>query len=288
MSPTPVDPSPAVVITGTSTGIGRAATRLLDREGWRVFAGVRREQDAESLRAECSTRVFPLLLDVSDGGAIEQAAKDVAGALGGGGLAGLVNNAGIGFGGPLEFVDLDEMRRGFEVNVFGPTHVTKAFLPLLRRAKGRVVNVGSGAGKVAMPLLGPYCASKFALEALSDALRVELRRFGMHVVVIEPGFVDTPMQAKGRSDAQRMRNDLPEEARTLYDRAIEKFEANLERFGANATPPEAVARAIAAALLSPRPHTRYTVGRDAKLLTPLSRLLPDRAKDAIFGRLHDL
>lgn len=284
-STTSVDPGPPVVVTGTSTGIGHTTALLLDREGFRVFAGVRREEDAARLREEGSSRLVPLLLDVTDPAAVEQAAKQVDAALVGAGLAGLVNNAGIGFGGPLEFASLEEMRRGFEVNVFGPVSVTQAFLPLLRRARGRIVNVSSGAGKASTPLLGPYCASKFALEALSDALRVELRRFGIAVCVIEPGFIDTPMQQKGIDEVDQMEKVLPAQALSLYGDALRKLRETIERFGRNSTPPEKVAKAILDALTASRPRTRYAVGRDAKLLVPLSRILPDRAKDAIFGRL---
>ena len=285
MSQTNVNPSPAAVVTGTSTGIGRSTVRMLDREGWRVFAGVRREEDAESLRAELSARVQPLLLDVTDGESVAQAAKEVEAAVGAEGLAGLVNNAGIGFGGPLEFTDVDVMRRGFEVNVFGPVRVTQAFLPLLRPARGRVVNVSSGAGRLATPLLGPYCASKFALEALSDALRLELRSAGIHVAVVEPGFVDTPMQGKALEDVERMRAGLPEQGRAWYAEAIDRYEQNLSRFAKNAATPEAVARAVLDALIDERPSARTLVGTDAKLLAPLANLLPDRARDALLGRL---
>jgi len=289
MSSNALSANPAVLITGTSTGIGRTTTRLLDGEGWRVFAGVRRSEDADSLRDECSSRVTPLILDVTQASAIEQASKDVSEALGEAPLAAIVNNAGIGFGGPLEFIDLDEVRNGFEVNVFGLLAVTRAFLPLLRRGPaGRIVNVSSGAGKVAMPFLGPYCASKFAVEALSDAMRVELRSGGIQVSVVEPGFIDTPMQEKGHGDVERMRGTLTEDGRQRYDRGIDKFAANLDRFAKRATPPDAVARAIHEALTAKRPKTRYTVGADATLLAPLSRLLPDGAKDALLGKLHDL
>ena len=278
----------SVVVTGTSTGIGRATVRLLAREGFRVFAAVRREEDAQSLRDEGHLDLTPLRFDVTDAVAIEQAANQVEAAVGAAGLAGLVNNAGIGFGGPLEFADIDELRAGFEVNVFGPVAVTRAFLPLLRRATGRIVNVSSGAGKVSTPLIGPYCASKFALEGLSDALRVELRSSGIFVSVIEPGFIDTPMQTKGKSEAERQQAALPADAPAYYQAAMTKLRQQFERFGSNATAPEAVAKAIHRALSVPRPRTRYTVGMDAKLLSPLSRLLPDRAKDAIFGRLLGL
>ena len=174
------------------------------------------------------------------------------------------------------------------MNVFGPVAVIQAFLPCLRRARGRIVNVSSGAGKVATPLLGGYCSSKFALEALSDALRVELRGAGIGVAVVEPGFIDTPMQDKGRAEAARLDDAQGEEERQRYGQAYRRLRENFERFGSNATPPEKVASAIVAALTATRPRTRYTVGPDAKLLTPLNRVLPDRAKDFIFGRLHDL
>ncbi len=282
------NPPRNVVVTGTSTGIGRATVRLLASEGFRVFAVVRREEDARSLREEGHENLTPLRFDVTDDAAIELSAKDVEAEVGAAGLSGLVNNAGIGFGGPLEFADVDEIRAGFEVNVFGPVAVTRAFLPLVRRATGRIVNVSSGAGKVSTPLLGPYCASKFALEALSDALRVELRTAGIFVSVIEPGFIDTPMQTKGRSEAERRQAALPADAPAYYQGAMTKLREQFERFGTNATPPEAVAKAIHRALTASRPRTRYTVGTDAKLLAPLSRLLPDRAKDAIFGRLLGL
>jgi NAD(P)-dependent dehydrogenase (short-subunit alcohol dehydrogenase family) len=277
-----------VVVTGCSTGIGRTTVRRLAREGFRVFAAVRREEDAQSLRDEAQANLTPILFDVTDAAAIEQAAKDVEAEVGTFGLAGLVNNAGIGFGGPLEFADLDEIRSGFEVNVFGPLAVTRAFLPLIRRATGRIVNVSSGAGKASTPLIGPYCASKFALEALSDALRVELRRSGIAVCVIEPGFIDTPMQAKAQSLNERRRAALPPDAPAYYRSAMDKLQEQFKRFSTHATPPEAVADAIHRALTAHRPRSRYAVGTDAKLLGPLSRLLPDRAKDAIFGRLVGL
>lgn len=280
--------APNVVVTGSSTGIGRTTVRLLAGEGFRVFAVVRRKEDAESIEGEGRENLTPLRFDVTDTAAIDLAAKDVEAEVGEAGLFGLVNNAGIGFGGPLEFADLDEMRAGFEVNVFGPVAVTRAFLPLVRRATGRIVNVSSGAGKAATPLLGPYCASKFALEALSDALRVELRSSGIFVSVIEPGFIDTPMQTKGRNQAERQRAALPADAPAYYQAAMTKLRQQIERFGSNATPPEAVAKAIHRALTASRPRTRYAVGRDAKLLGPLNRLFPDRAKDAIFGRLLGL
>jgi NAD(P)-dependent dehydrogenase (short-subunit alcohol dehydrogenase family) len=277
---------PRVVITGSSSGIGRATALLLDREGFRVFAGVRRAADAEELRRQASRRLIPLRLDVADPDSVASAAGELEGALGGGGLAGLVNNAGIGVAGPLEYADVGEMRRCFEVNVFGVAALTQALLPLLRR--GRIVNVSSGAGRAATPLYGAYSASKFALEALSDALRVELRGTGICVSVVEPGVIDTPMQQKGRDDAERLLASLSDEARARYGDAIARLRQNIERLAGNATPPERVARSILDALTARRPRTRYAVGADARTVALIARWLPDRARDAIFARFGGL
>ena len=280
----------SVVITGTSTGIGRAAALLLDREGWRVFAGVRRDEDGESLQKEASERLSAIHLDVTDPLSIASSARQVSEAVGDSGLDGLVNNAGIGFGGPIELTDLDRMRAGYEVNVFGPIAVSQAFLPLLRRGgtDARLVNLSSGAGKIATPMLGPYCSSKFALEAISDAMRVELRGFGIKVVVIEPGFVDTPMQTKAQTQLPEEAAAMGEVGQRYYGAAFQKLEESLTRFAKTASSPEKVARQIQRGLTASRPRTRYTAGPDAKLMTGLNRILPDRAKDAILGRLIGL
>jgi NAD(P)-dependent dehydrogenase (short-subunit alcohol dehydrogenase family) len=280
--------SRAFVVTGTSTGIGRATALRLDRAGHRVFAGVRREADAESLRREASDRLTPLRLDVTGAGAIESAVKTAEAAVGEAGLSGLVNNAGIGVAGPLEFVSIDEWRRQFEVNVFGPAAVIQAFLPLLRRARGRIVNVSSAAGRVSNPLIGVYCASKFALEALSDALRVEVRGSGISVSVVEPGFIETPMLDKGKAAVAEIIEELPPRGRALYEHALHRYEATTETFRRRAATPDAVAKAIQHALTARRPKTRYTVGLDSKALISLGGWLPDRARDAIAGWLLGL
>jgi NAD(P)-dependent dehydrogenase (short-subunit alcohol dehydrogenase family) len=280
--------SRSFVVTGTSTGIGRATALRLDRAGHRVFAGVRREADAESLRREASDRLTPLRLDVTGAGAIESAVKTAEAAVGEAGLSGLVNNAGIGVAGPLEFVSIDEWRRQFEVNVFGPAAVIQAFLPLLRRARGRIVNVSSAAGRVSNPLIGVYCASKFALEALSDALRVEVRGSGISVSVVEPGFIETPMLDKGKAAVAEGIEKLPPRGRDLYERPLHRYEATTEAFRRRAASPDAVAKAIEHALTARRPKTRYAVGLDSKALNLLGWSLPDRARDAIAGWLLDL
>lgn len=274
-----------VVVTGSSTGIGRAAALHLDRLGFTVYAGVRREPDGESLRAEASARLRPLLLDVTDAAAIEAAAKSVADERGGAGLAGLVNNAGIGVGGPLEFLPLDELRRVLEVNVVGVLAVTQAFLPLLREARGRVVIVGSSSGILATPFAGPYCASKFAVEALADALRAELRPWGMQVSVVEPGNIDTPIWGKTQRYADELEARVPEAAHKLYGDAIAAMRRYLERSARTGAPVETCSRAIEHALSARRPRTRYLVGNDARLEAFLARWVPDRLRDRILARL---
>jgi|SRR5208283_5540376 len=277
-----------VVITGTSTGIGRATALHLDRLGYRVFAGVRREADADGLRRESSERLAPVLLDVTDVGSIEAAAKTVSAEVGERGLAGLVNNAGIGLGGPLEFMPLDELRRQLEVNTIGPVAVTQQFLPLLRRGTGRIVFVSSIGGRFSQPIAGPYCASKFALEALADALRMELGPSHIHVSLIEPGAIKTMIFEKTVQYGDLTLAQLPEEGKRLYGKmakAVLDFFAKME---GSAISPDRVARVIEHALTAARPKTRYLVGIDARTQALLAWLLPDRIRDALLGRLVGL
>jgi len=276
------------VITGTSTGIGRATALHLDRLGYRVFAGVRREADADGLRRESSERLAPVLLDVTDVGSIEAAAKTVSAEVGERGLAGLVNNAGIGLGGPLEFMPLDELRRQLEVNTIGPVAVTQQFLPLLRRGTGRIVFVSSIGGRFSQPIAGPYCASKFALEALADALRMELGPSHIHVSLIEPGAIKTMIFEKTVQYGDLTLAQLPEEGKRLYGKmakAVLDFFAKME---GSAISPDRVARVIEHALTAARPKTRYLVGIDARTQALLAWLLPDRIRDALLGRLVGL
>jgi len=274
----------AVVITGASTGIGRATARYLAERGFRVFAGVRRDEDAEALRQERAGRLTPLRVDVTDRGSIESAAREVEAALGGEGLRGLVNNAGIGIGAPLEFIDLDELRRQLEVNVIGPIAVTQAFLALIRACHGRVVNVGSIGGRIAQPMLGPYNASKFALEALSDSLRMELAPWGIHVSLVEPGSIATAIWEKTDAYAERMIPTLGPRARELYGTAIGAVLDAARTLSKQAIAPEAVSKAIHHALTARRPRTRYLVGTDARVQAVLARFVPDRARDAVLLR----
>jgi NAD(P)-dependent dehydrogenase (short-subunit alcohol dehydrogenase family) len=277
----------ALLISGASTGIGRACAEHLDNLGFTVFAGVRKQSDADSLRGAGSGRTQPLMLDVTDSESIVSAMRTV-GEAAPAGLAGLVNNAGVSAGGPLEFVAIEEWRRALEVNFIGQVAVTQAALPALRRARGRIVNMTSIGGRLASPFLGPYNASKYALEAVTDALRIELRRFGIEVAAVEPGAVATPVWEKARTSADQATETMPAEALKLYGAgfaAISKFISEGERSGA---PPLDVARAVEHALTARRPKTRYVVGRDAKMRLILTRLLPTRAMDRVVVRAMGL
>jgi NAD(P)-dependent dehydrogenase (short-subunit alcohol dehydrogenase family) len=278
----------AVVVTGASTGIGRAIALHLDSLGLRVFAGVRREEDGESLRRESSTRLTPVRLDVTDAGQVAEVARTVGDAVRDARLGGIVNNAGIAVAGPVEFVPLDDWRRQLEVNVVGVVAMVQAFAPLLRENRGRIVTIGSLGGRLAQPMAAPYCASKHALEAVSDALRLELRPWDISVSLIEPGGVKTPIWDKGvRAGAELLRN-APPEVMTLYGAAVEIATKMAIHENETGVEPIEVARAVEHALLSPRPRTRYPVGRQAKLLIPLSRILPDRLKDELLLRVSGL
>ena len=263
-----------VLVTGTSSGIGRATAERLAGEGFEVLAGVRREGDAPE-------GVEPLVLDVTDPEAIARARSRVAGA----GLAGLVNNAGISVQGPLEFVPLEDFRRQLEVNLVGPLALTQALLPALRAGQGRVVLVSSVGGRTALPFLGPYHASKWALEGLGDSLRQEVEPLGVRVAIIEPGSADTEIWRKGQETADDLIAALPAEGRELYGERLQKMLALAQKTADRAFPPAKVADAILHALTSRRPRPRYLVGADARGQVALRTLLPTRVQDAAIRRL---
>ena len=273
-----------VLISGCSTGIGRASAVRLARAGWDVFAGVRREEDGEAVRAEAPDRIRPVILDVTDQATIESTAAEVREAVGKGGLGGLVNNAGITVPGPLEFLPVDDLRRQLEVNVVGQVALAQAVMPEIRAATGRIVNMGSVGGRMAHPFVGPYHASKFALEALTDALRKELRPWGIQVIVIEPGSIATEIWGKGVRGANATRESIGERGRELYGRALERVAEVAAETGAKGAPADLVAKVVERALTTSRPRTRYLVGRDARIELTLSKVLPDRAFDAIEAR----
>jgi NAD(P)-dependent dehydrogenase (short-subunit alcohol dehydrogenase family) len=276
----------SVLVTGASTGIGRATALRLAASGWRVFAGVRKEADAESLRAETSPSLVPVVLDVTDPDQIAAAAELIE-RESGGGLDGLVNNAGVAVPGPLETVPLDDLRHQLEVNLIAYVAVTQAMLPQVRRAGGRVVFLASIGGRIAFPFGGPYHASKFATEAIGDVFRQELRPWGIEVAIVEPGSIDTPIWGRGQEKAAEIEAKSPQ-TNLLYGAAIEKFRKVIEDTAERGIPPEKVARAIAHALESKRPKTRYLVGLDARVQARIQPLIPTRLFDRIVARQLNL
>jgi NAD(P)-dependent dehydrogenase (short-subunit alcohol dehydrogenase family) len=278
---------PAVLVTGASTGIGEATALHLDRLGHHVFAGVRKDEDGKRLEAEASDRLRAVRLDVTDQEQVEAAADRVAAELGTIRFAGVVNNAGIALGGPIEHLPLDVWRRQLEVNVVGLVSVTKAFLPLVREGHGRIVMIGSMSGKVATPMTGPYNASKFAVEGLADTLRMELHEWGIPVIVVEPGAVKTPIWERAREQADDLEQQLGPDVVLQYRKLIDLTRRGIEAQDERGADPLTVARAVEHALFSTRPRTRYPVGIDAKGGALLARLLPDRARDAVLRVVTD-
>jgi NAD(P)-dependent dehydrogenase (short-subunit alcohol dehydrogenase family) len=271
------------VVTGASSGIGEACARRLAGLGFDVFAGVRRDEDGERLAREIPG-LSPLRIDVTDHDSIAAAARAVADATGGR-LAGLVNNAGIAVPAPLEHQPIADFRHQLEVNLIGQVAVTQAFLPQLRAARGRIVNVSSIGGKVAVPLLGAYAASKFALEGLSDTLRRELRPWRVEVSVIEPGTIATPIWDKGIASGDALQQGMSDEAQRDYGPLIATVRTASEQGARTGLPPDAVAKDVAHALTARKPRTRYLVGREAKSRGTAARFLPDRFIDSAIARV---
>jgi NAD(P)-dependent dehydrogenase (short-subunit alcohol dehydrogenase family) len=266
--------SKSVLITGASSGIGRACALRLRRAGWSVYGGVRSAEDADALRAR---DVEAIEVDVTNCEQIAAAAEAI-----GPELDGLVANAGIAVAAPLELVPLDELRRQLEVNVVGQIAVLQAFLPALRRRRGRVVLIGSIGGRSALPFLGPYAASKHALEAFADVLRVELAPWWIAVSIVEPASIRTAMWTKGAAHADALRAAIPSEAAGLYAERLTRFrEVALKR--GPGVDPDVVAKAVEHALTAARPKARYVVGRDAHLRAWIERL-PTRVRDGVLVR----
>lgn len=271
----------AVVVTGASTGIGAACALDCAGRGMMVFAGVRDPQAGKALVEKGGPALIPVTLDVTDERSIAQSVEVVQKVVGEGGLGGLVNNAGIAIGSPLEVIPLSKLRTQLEVNVIGQIAVTQAFLPLLRRGRGRIVNMGSISGRGAIPLLGPYAASKFALEALTDALRMELQPWGIQVSIIEPGAIATPIWEKSDKAASELEATASENAKVLYGAAVTRMREVIAQSAQRAIPPEAVVRAVHHALTASRPKTRYLVGADAAARAWMVKWLPDRVQDRL-------
>jgi NAD(P)-dependent dehydrogenase (short-subunit alcohol dehydrogenase family) len=271
---------PTALITGASTGIGRATALRLAASGWTVLAGVRKTADGEALSAAGGERVLPVELDVTDAAQIARAAERVR-EIAPAGLDALINNAGTAVGGPLELLAMDDLRRQFDVNFFAHVAVTQALIGALRRARGRIVLISSVGGLVSTPYMGPYHASKYALEAAGNVLRMELARSHVQVALVEPGSVATPIWEKNRGQTDFA---VPEELREQYGHVPAAMAKALNDTARRGIPPERVAQTIERALSARRMRARYIVGADAHVMVWASRLLPDLVFDRVVRR----
>ncbi len=281
VSTEPCPRSELVVVTGASSGIGAATARRLAARGFFVLAGVRRDVDAQALRND---GIEPVRLDVTDANDIAALVDRVDGDGEQRPLRALVNNAGIPVNAPVEVLPLHDWRRLFDVNLFGQIAVTQALLPALLRSRGTMVNVSSVGGKVALPTYGAYAGAKFALEAVSDALRREVTPFGVKVVVVQPGAVVTQMSSHGIDTANELAADMTPDQHTRYEDLGGAVTAQSAAFTSKGLPAERAAEVIDRAVTASRPRTRYSIGRDAAVLVALSRFLPDRLLDRIVAR----
>jgi NAD(P)-dependent dehydrogenase (short-subunit alcohol dehydrogenase family) len=266
---------PSVLVTGASRGIGNSIATHLAANGWDVFAGVRSEQDAAKVKS-ASPRITPVILDVTNSehiAALDESLPER--------LDAVVNNAGVVVSGPMEAIAPTELRRQLEVNVVGQLAVTQAVLPRLRRFHGRIVFVSSLNGRVSFPLLGAYCASKFALEAAADALRMELKPWDIPVVIVEPAQTETDMWRTADTSVEEMAAAMTAETRQLYQRHLPGLRKSIARSRKMAVPPANVARVVEEALTARRPRARYVVGVRPKLLLAFATELPTPVRDRL-------
>jgi len=270
-----------IVVTGASTGMGAATAKELARRGFHVLAGVRRDADADTLRAEGIEGLEPHILDITVDSDITAIADRVARDPLRRPLRALINNAGIAINAPVETLPLTEWRRQFEVNLFGHIAMTQALLPSLLGSSGTVVNISSIGGKFALPTYGAYAGSKFALEAVSDALRREVSDAGIKVVVVEPGAVKTEMAARGIATAQGLKADMTATQLARYGDLAAAVAAQARSFTDTGVSAEHAAKVIAKAATASHPRTRYTIGRDAAILVRVTRVVSDRVLDRI-------
>ena len=275
---------PFVVVTGASRGLGRSVALELARRGFSVFAGVRRPEDGSDLADAASGVVRPILLDVTSGESIAAAAAEVQRATSGNGLVGLVNNAAVFLLGPFEQTPVDAIDDLFRVNVLGVISTTQRFLPLLRQARGRIVNISSVNGRLSFPFTSFYSASKFALEALSDSLRVELQPWGISVSVIEPGATRTDIRSRGVLQWAECRASLAPQEHALYEAPYAKLRQLVAQVDPTAADHDHVVQAVHDALTAETPHTRYLAGPDAAEFMQMAAL-PDLERDAALARI---
>ncbi|MDZ7627655.1 MAG: SDR family oxidoreductase [Parvularculaceae bacterium] len=281
-------PNKTAVVTGVSTGIGRAIAQSLAGAGWRVFGSVRKEKDASEASAALGANFTPLIFDVTDEAAIARGAEEVRSLLGRETLGALINNAGIAVGGPVAYLNIEDLQRQIDINVFGPVRTTKAFLPLLGADKtqkgppGRIVNMSSVAGKMASPFMSPYAMSKHALEAMSESLRRELTVHGVDVIIVGPGAIRTPIWAK----ADEL--DFEQYRHTEYFDDLERMKAMMHSFGDQGLEAEAVGALVLEILTAPKPKTRYAILKNKFTMWTLPNLLPKRTVDAFVAKRFGL
>jgi len=274
----------SIVITGASTGMGEHCAVGLAKLGYRVFAGVRKAADGDALVKQAPSGLEPLIIDVTNEAQTRAAAAEVERKLGGAPLTALWNNAGISVNAPIEFIPLDDLRRQLDVNVIGQVAATQAFLPLIRKAKGRILITGSIGGFFTTPMLVPYCMSKYAMEAMADGLRRELRPFGVEVVLLEPGGIQSKIWEKGISESEMFLKNAPPQMMEVYGwlvRALQRLAPQMEK---RSKPPQEVLDCVVRALESPRPKTRYRMGSNSTAQKIISKL-PDRVQDSLVARM---
>lgn len=273
----------AIFITGASTGMGEYCAVELAKRGYRVFAGVRKPADGEALKAQAAA-IEPVIVDVVNEAQVKDAARTVEQALAGAPLLALWNNAGISVNGPLEFMPLRDLRRQLDVNVIGQVAATQAFLPMLRKFKGRILITGSIGGFFTTPMLTPYCMSKYAMEAMADGLRRELRPFGVHVVLLEPGGIQSKIWEKGIGESESFIQNAPPEMMETYGwlvNALRKLAPQMEK---RSKSPEEVLKCVVHALESPKPKTRYRMGANSTAQKIIASL-PDRVQDSLVAKM---
>jgi NAD(P)-dependent dehydrogenase (short-subunit alcohol dehydrogenase family) len=269
-----------VLVTGASSGIGNITSVTLANAGFSVIAGVRKQEDAESLKS-LHEAIVPVFIDVTNNDSINTAFNQISEIVGESGLYGIVNNAGVAIAGPLEFLPIDRLRQQMEINVIGQINVTQHALPLIRKAQGRIVNISSIAGFTAFPFKGAYAASKFAIEALSDSLRRELTPWKIPVSVIEPGVIKTPIWEKSINLVEDIVSEMPPQAEKYYGSVYRNLLGRtLNRVNKKGASPSQVAKAILHALTAKCPKTRYLVGKDAHFLSYCLTKFPDNLIDA--------
>ncbi len=268
-----------VIITGASSGIGEATARELARLGFYVLAGVRRDQDADAIRGQS---IEPLVLDITNPGHVNALAARVREDPEGRAVRALINNAGVGVNAPFEVFPIDEWRRLFEVNFFGHIMMTQALLPALIRSKGRVINISSVGGKIAMATYGPYAGTKFALEAVSDSLRREIAGLGVKVIVVEPAAVQTQIGAQAIATAHRIAATMTPEQDQRYGALVHAVTGQAASAMESGVSADVAAQVLAKAVTARKPRTRYTIGREGALL-PLLTMMPDRMLDRVLA-----